>query len=105
MAPLGPLSSQRPLSGILIEHECPRCGREVELPCGEICSHCTREIEVRARKIGRIVALSTTIALAVYILLRMPDQPTARMVGGASILAWYVLTGLVTRRVLREMLK
>jgi hypothetical protein len=35
----------------------------------------------------------------------MPDQPTARMVGGASILAWYVLTGLVTRRVLREMLK
>ncbi len=105
MAPLGPLSSQRPLSGILIEHECPRCGREVELPFGEICSHCTREIEVRARKVGRIVALSTTIALAVYILLRMPDHPTARMVGGASILAWYVLTGLVTRRVLREMLK
>jgi uncharacterized membrane protein (DUF106 family) len=35
----------------------------------------------------------------------MPDHPTARMVGGTSILAWYFLTGLVTRRVLREVLK
>ena len=105
MVPLGPLSSQRPLSGILIEHECPRCGREVELPFGEICSHCTGEIELRARKIGRIVALSTTLLLAVYIFLRMPADPTARMVGGMSILAWYILTGLVTRRILREMLK
>ena len=105
MAQLGPLSSQKPLSGILIEHECPRCGREVELPFGEICAHCTRDIEVRARKIGRLVALSTTIALAIYILLRMPADPTARVVGGTSILAWYVLTGLVARRVLREVLK
>lgn len=105
MAQLGPLSSQNPLSGILIEHECPRCGREVELPFGEICSNCALEIEVRARKIGRVVALSTTVALAVYILLRVPNDPTARLVGGVSILAWYVLTGLVTRRVLREVLK
>ena len=105
MAPLGPLSSQRPLSGILVEHECPRCGREVELPFGNICSHCRGEIEIRARKIGRIVALSATVVLAVYIFLRMPPDPTARMVGGTSILAWYILTGLVTRRILREVLK
>jgi uncharacterized OB-fold protein len=89
----------------MIEHECPRCGREVELPFGEICSHCTRAIEVRARKVGRVVALSTTAVLAVYIFLRMPDHPTARLVGGTSILVWYILTGLVTRRVLREVLK
>ncbi|UCD25442.1 MAG: hypothetical protein JSW51_05870 [Gemmatimonadota bacterium] len=43
--------------------------------------------------------------LAVYIFLRMPADPTARMVGGMSVLAWYILTGLVTRRILREMLK
>ena len=105
MAPLRPLSSQKPLSGVLIEHECPRCGREVELPFGEICSDCTRGIEIRARKIGRLVALTTTVALAIYVYLRVPEDPTARMVGGASILAWYILTGVVTRRILREALK
>jgi predicted amidophosphoribosyltransferase len=105
MALLRPLSSQTQMSGILVEHECPRCGREVELTLGEICSHCKREIEARARRIGRIVALTTTVALAVYIYLRMPEDPTARLVGGVSILAWYILTGLVTRRILREALK
>ena len=105
MTPVGPLGSQKPLSGILIEHECPGCGREVELPFGELCAHCTAEIEARARKIGRIVALATTLLLAAYIFVRMPADPTARMVGGTSILAWYILTGLVTRRILREALK
>jgi uncharacterized OB-fold protein len=105
MAPLRPPSSQKPLLGSLIEHECPRCGREVELPLGEICAHCTRAIESRARKIGRLVALTTAVALAIYVYLRMPEDPTARMVGGASVLAWYILTGVVVRRVLREALK
>jgi len=102
---LRPLSPQAPLPGMLVEHECPRCGREVELPLGEICSHCEREIETRARRIGRMVALTTTVALAAYVYLRMPEDATARLVGGASVLAWYILTGLVTRRILREALR
>lgn len=102
---LRPLSSQTPLRGILVEHECPRCGREVELPFGELCSECRSEIERRARKVGRIVSLSTTLILAAYVYVRIPEDPTARMVGAASILAWYLLTGAVTRRVMREVQK
>jgi predicted amidophosphoribosyltransferase len=102
---LRPLSSQTPLRGILVEHECPRCQREVELPFGQLCSQCQREIERRARKVGRLVSLSTTLALAAYIYFRMPEDPTARTVGAASIFAWYLLTGLVTRKIMREIRK
>jgi predicted RNA-binding Zn-ribbon protein involved in translation (DUF1610 family) len=105
MALLRPLRPQVPLPGMLVEHECPRCGREVELPLGEICPHCGREIEARARRIGRIIALVTTLGLAAYVYLRMPEDPTARLVGGVSVLVWYIVTGLVARRILREALK
>ncbi len=66
---------------------------------------CRREIERRARRIGRLVSLSTTLVLAVYVYFRMPEEPTARIVGAASILVWYLLTGAVTRRIMREMRK
>jgi hypothetical protein len=94
-----------PLSGFMVEHECPRCDREVELPFGAICTDCWREIERRARKASRTVALTTTLGLAVYVYIRMPDDPTARMVGLSSVIAWYMITAIVTRRVVREILK
>ncbi len=102
---LRPLSLQTPLRGVLVEHECPRCGREVELPFGEICAQCRREIERRARKVGRFVSLSTTIVLAGYVYMRVPEDSTARMVSAMAILAWYLLTGAVTRRIMREVRK
>jgi len=45
---LGPMRPRLPLSGALIEHECPRCKREVELPLGDICGPCWGDIERRA---------------------------------------------------------
>lgn len=94
-----------PLLGGLREHECPRCHREVDLPLGEICLQCRREIEGRARRSARLVAAVTTLAVALYVLLRMPPDPTARLVGGMGIAIWYLLTNLVMRRVLRELLR
>lgn len=91
--------------GGLREHECPRCHREVDLPLGEICLQCRREIEGRARRSARLVAAVTTLAVALYVLLRMPPDPTARLVGGMGIAIWYLLTNLVMRRVLRELLR
>jgi hypothetical protein len=44
----------------------------------------------------------TTLALAVYIGIRVPADPTARLVGGAAVAVWYLLTNLVVRRLLRE---
>ncbi len=99
------LYSRSSLTGILVEHECPRCGREVELPLGALCAECWRNIERRAGKVSRWVAISTTLALAVYVYVRMPDYPMARMVGLSAIVAWYIITSIVTKRVMRELLK
>jgi hypothetical protein len=99
------LSSRSPLAGLLVEHECPRCGSEVELPLGELCAACWADIERRAVKVSRWVAITTTLGLAVYVYLRMPQDPTARLVGLSAVVAWYIITGLVTKRIMREVLK
>ncbi len=98
-------SSPTPFLGVLVEHECPRCQRQVELPLGEICGDCHKEIERRASRIGRLVALASTVVVAIYVLVRMPAEPTPRMVGAMSIAIWYLLSYLVVKRVLREYLK
>ena len=99
------LNVQTPLLGALLEHECPRCGREVELPLGEICHECRAAIEGRAGKISRLAAVTTALVLAVYVYARFPDDPTSRLVGLSSVIAWYVIIALVVKRVLREVLK
>ena len=105
MGMLRPQSSQTPFLGVLVEHECPRCQRPVELPLGQLCGVCRQEIERRASRIGRLVALASTVVVGIYVLVRMPAQPTARMVGAVSIAVWYLLTYLVVKRVMREYLK
>lgn len=91
--------------GDLRERECPRCQQPVDLPLGEICAACQRAIQRRASRIARTVALLSTVAVGIYVLLRVPPDPTARMVSGAAVAIWYLLTNLVARRVLREFLK
>jgi len=99
---LRPWNSRTPSFGALLEHECPRCRRPVELPLGEICADCRRAIDARARRLARLAAMLSTLALGIYVMLRVPRDPTARMVSGGAVAAWYLLTYLVVRRVLRE---
>ena len=94
-----------PLLGTVLEHECPRCRTAVELPLGELCQDCRAAIQMRARKISRYVALGTTLPFAAYVYLRLPDDSTLRLVGLSSVVAWYIITGLVTKRILLEALK
>ena len=98
-------SSQKPLLGALAEHECPRCHRPVELPLGEICGVCRQSIDRRATRIARTVALLSTVAVGVYVVVRVPDDPTARLVSGMCVAVWYVLMYLIVKRVLQEHLK
>jgi len=77
----------------------------VELPLGEICGVCLSGIERRATRTARIVAVLSTAAIAVYVTVRLPDDPTARLVSGMSVAIWYVLMYLIVKRVLREFLK
>ena len=102
---LDKLNQRSSLLGVAVEHECPRCHQEVELPFGELCAECKANIEYRAKKISRIVAAISTVLLAVYLMMRLPFDQTSRLVGLAAILTWYIIVGLVTKRLLREFLK
>lgn len=105
---LGPgaaMTNLSPMLGTALEHECPRCHKEVELPLGELCQNCKAEIEMRARKISRYVALGTTVPYAIYVYFRLPEDPTLRLVGVSTVVAWYIITGLVTKRILLEVYK
>ena len=94
-----------PLIGTAFEHECPRCHTEVELPLGELCQDCREAIEMRARKISRYVALGATLPFAAYVYFRSPDDSTLQLVGISTVFVWYIITGLVTKRILLEVFK
>jgi len=61
-------------------------------------------LERRASRVARLVAIGTTAPLAVYVALTLPVERTARIVGAASVLLWYV-TFLIAKRVTLEFLR
>ncbi len=95
-------NSQQPLPSGLTEKHCPRCDREVNLPLGELCRQCRGEIERRARRISLIVAVVTTIPVAIKVFGDLPDNQTARTVAVVGVVAWFALVTTITRRVVRE---
>ena len=101
---LRPRLSQTPLVAGLLEHECPRCHRPVELPFGAMCQGCREQIERRARRLAHIVALVTTAALAAYVILRLPADRQGRLMSALAVVVWYVLVKLVVQRSARELL-
>ncbi len=87
-------------------HPCARCGTATPgIAIGGLCASCARLLERRASKIARLVAIGTTIPLAVYVALSLPVERTARLVGAGSVLLWYVLTFLIAKRVTLEWIK
>jgi hypothetical protein len=95
-------SSLSPSFGGLRERECPRCHREVDLPLGELCRACRAEIDRRAARVARWVSLSTTLAFGLYATLVLPYDQTARLVGAAATVAWFVIVRRLALRVARE---
>jgi len=94
------------LSGLGPSHPCAKCGVDTAgIAIGGLCRDCTRLLERRAGKSARLVAIGTTAPLAVYVALALPVERTARLVGAASVLLWYVLTFLIAKRVTLEWLK
>ncbi len=117
---LRPWSSQTPFVGGLVEHECARCHRAVELPlgrarrygrwppifladnAGQLCKTCLTNIDRRARKAARIVATLSTLAVGLYIFLPGPIDERARIIGMVGVLIWYILSNVVVRRVMSQ---
>lgn len=103
---LRPSSPAPWLSGLGPSHPCAQCGTDTPgIAIGGLCANCTRLLQRRASKIGRLVAIGTTAPLAVYVALTLPVERTARIVGAASVLLWYALTFVIAKRVTMEWLK
>jgi hypothetical protein len=62
-------------------------------------------IQRKAARIGRLVAVVTTLPMGVYVALTFPAERTARLVGAACVVLWYVLTFTIAKRVALEWLK
>lgn len=93
-------------SGLGPSHPCAKCGQDTPgIAIGGLCPSCTRLLERRASKIARLAAIGTTLPLAGYVALSLPVERTARLVGAASVLLWYVLTFVISRRIALEWLK
>ena len=98
-------SSPAPWSGGP-SHPCAKCGTLTPgIAIGELCASCRRIVQQKASRIGRLVAIGTTLPLALYIVWSLPPERTARTVGAAAVLVWYILTSLIARRVALEWLK
>jgi hypothetical protein len=54
---------------------------------------------------ARLVAVGTTLPLAVYVALTVPVERTARIVVAGGVLLWYVCTFLIAKRVAMEWMK
>jgi len=76
----------------------------VELPFGALCPSCRAQIERRAGRLAHLVAGVTTAALAVYAMIRMPDDPRVRLMVALAVAVWYVLVRLTVQRAARELL-
>jgi hypothetical protein len=93
-------------SGLGPSHPCAKCGTDTAgIAIGGLCANCARQLSRRASRIARVVAIGTTAPLAVYVAMALPVERTARLVGAACVLLWYVLTFLIAKRVTRELLK
>jgi len=95
-------SSPTPSFGGLRERECPRCHREVDLPLGALCETCEREIRWRAARVARWVSLGTTVAFGAYVIAVLPQVQSARLVGAAATVVWFVVSRRVAERIARE---
>ncbi len=103
---LRPSSPAPWLSGLGPSHPCAKCGTDTPgIAIGGLCARCLRDLSRRATKIARLVAIGTTLPLAVYVAVSLPVDRTARVVGAASALLSYGLTFVIAKRVTMEWLK
>src|SRR5262245_28841750 len=100
---LRPSSPAPWLSGLGPSHPCAKCGTDTPaIAIGGLCASCQRLLERRASKVARLVAVGTTLPLAVYVAVSLPVDRTARLVGAASVLLWYALTFVIAKRITLE---
>jgi hypothetical protein len=102
---LAPKSLPKQFASGLVETACPRCDREGEVPFGQVCTLCQREINRKAKRIARLVALVSTAVVGLYAHWRLPPDQTFRMVGAVAVFMWYAFSYTAVSRAARQLLR
>jgi len=88
------------------EVPCAKCGKRVaRIGWGDLCPECRLEREARAKKISSRAALAATILMGLYVMLRVPADPTARLTSVLAVLATYVIVRRIAGRLAMEFMK
>lgn len=89
----------------LPEVPCVRCGTRVAgLGWGELCPACRAERTRRANRLASRISLPATLLVGVYVALRMPSFPLARIYGVIAVLVTYIVVRKIVQRVALELL-
>ncbi len=95
-----------PSLGGSAEVPCARCGKRVpRIAWGDLCPACRWEREARAKKISSRAALAATLLMGLYVMLRVPADPTARLISVLAVLATYVIVRRIAGRLAMEFMK
>ncbi len=88
------------------EVPCARCGARVAgLSWGEACLECRNRRAARASRLARRISLPATLLVALYVILRVPPLPLARIYGVIAVLVTYIVVGKVVYRVALELIQ
>jgi hypothetical protein len=94
------------LLGGLPEVPCARCGERVAgLPWGELCPACRARQQRRASRLANRISLAATALMGLYVAVRMPPDPMARLYGAIAVLATYIIVRRIAARVALETMK
>ena len=89
----------------LPEVPCARCETRIAgLGWGELCPRCRAERAVRANRLASRISLPVTLLVGLYVLLRMPVFPLARIYGAITVLITWVVVRKIVQRVALELL-
>jgi hypothetical protein len=87
------------------EVPCFRCHTRVAgLSWGDLCRNCLAERRERAKRLSLRISLPATLLVALYVMLRMPPDPMARLYGAIAVLATYIILRRIVTRVAMELL-
>jgi hypothetical protein len=90
----------------LPEVPCAKCGRRISgLPWGELCPDCLADRKRRANRLAGRISLAATVLMAVYVALRVPVDPMARIYAAIAVLATYIIVRRIATRVAMEYLR
>lgn len=88
------------------EVPCAECGTRVAgLGWGELCPECRRARARRARRLASRAALGATALMGLYVALRVPAEPLARLYAVIAVIVTYLIVYRIVIRIAMELLK